>query len=169
MSPPQVTLRWSEVRKPLVWRICNTRPGRSRKVDQRDEYGEAKLLEGKTDKDRVRWGRRKRDESMRNRMRAMLIGGVSLNGVPSRSWEGPDQAIKRWGGGEGNGELPRHSRVWDLCAAKKHRSCHWSQTKKIRQGPFHTRTPRWAASCCLLCRCSESKCSLRDRESPDIS
>ena len=36
------------------------RPGRSRKVDQRDEYGEAKLLEGKTDEDRVRWGRRKR-------------------------------------------------------------------------------------------------------------
>ena len=62
------------------------RPGRSRKVDQRDEYGEAKLLEGvRPMRIELDGAGGRGDESMRNGMRTMLIGGVSLNGVPSRS------------------------------------------------------------------------------------
>ena len=112
--PPQEMVRWSEVRKPLVWTICDVRPGRSRKIDQRDEFGEAKLLEGKTNKDRVGWGRRKRgwkhekwDENAAYRRSELKWGPIQeLRGA----WPGHSEVV-----GEGNGELPRQEGVGFVC------------------------------------------------------
>ena len=112
--PPQEMVRWSEVRKPLVWTICDARPGRSSKIDQRDEFSEAKLLEGKTNKDRVGWGRRKRgwkhekwDENTAYRRSELKWGPIQeLRGA----WPGHSEVV-----GEGNGELPRQEGVGFVC------------------------------------------------------